>query len=125
MRDPAETTESEHAYWEGKAESAEEVKRLKEQIEALTAQLSSIRDAGDEEVNGAANMIYLSPEAEVSVINRLRDIAISRGQQRDEVVGLLKWVRNRMYLDFEDFERDAENPEYSNARRILEIVEGK
>ena len=36
MRDPAETTESEHAYWEEKAESAEEVKRLKKQIESLT-----------------------------------------------------------------------------------------
>jgi hypothetical protein len=93
--------------------------------ESLTTQLSAIRDAGDEEVEGeflvALQGDLLDDQREAIV--KLHSIAISRGQQRDEVVGLLKKCHEVFREEMEQAKDCADWAE--SYRRILEIVEGK
>lgn len=132
----ADEAATERDQWKNQCESEcqygylrqDELDAMKAEIESLTSQLSSIRDAGDEEVTliavGLSNDMSCGGIGVMNSILKLRDIAISRGQtrtdavnkaaewakeceglqeqvatitaERDEVVGLLKWLVERI-----------------------------
>lgn len=131
----ADEAATERDQWKKQCESEcqygylrqDELDAMKAENESLTSQLSAIRDAGDEEVTllavGLSNDMSCGGIGVMNSILRLRDIAISRGQQlreaRDEIEGL-----KRSYASLESqWLHEKENVEWQKQKvRNLRIA---